>query len=248
MSARDLDRVQALARELWGEAPQRAGTLHVMAVAREGSALRVIRIGEASPKSARDFFSLEYARARADAIVLSGSVVRDEPTLVYDLWEPALHALRGEREPPLLVILTQSGELPAEHPIWQSWARPLVYTGLDVALTLPPRVEIVRHHAPTPRTVLDYLRKERGARTLSLEAGPSVVKPLYDPPCRIDELTLSIFEGALDPDARGGRFLDEDQLHERMELVHESVFVEESGPWRFRRYLSRLRSIHAVFS
>ena len=238
------DEVDAKASALYGAPLGPAdGVLHVVAVARVDGSHRVLRIGEHSPRSATDFFALSLARARVDAIVISGSVLRAEPTLVYDRLHEGLLAIRGHREPPWLCVLTRSGDLPASHPAWESWARPLVYTSDDAALSsLPARVEIVRAASPSPRAAIHHLREDRGCAAVSIEAGPRVAVPLYDGPAVVDELMLSVFEGALDPRAVGGAFLDEAAIDARFERVGGPTRVDEpSGPWTFARYLSRAR-------
>lgn len=231
--------VEARARALYG-APlgPMDGVLHVVAVARVDGALRVIRIGEHAPRSATDLFALSLARARVDAIVVSASVLRAEPALVYERLDGGLIGIRGEREPPWLCVLTASGDLPAAHPAWSSWTRPLVYTAVGARLpSLPGRVEVVRVAAPSPRDAIRHLREDRGCRGVSVEAGPRVAVPLYDPPAAIDELMLSVFEGDLDPRALGGPFLDESRIEADFTYVGGPTRVEEpSGAWTFARY------------
>ena len=235
-------RVEARAAELYGETPgPMEGVLHVMAVARENGGLRVMKIGEHAPKSPTDFFVLQLSRARVDAIVVSGSVLRAEPELRYDLVGEGFHAYRADRPPPWLLVLTRSGELPREHPVWRSWARPLVYTGRDTPLDLPAAVPVVRVEAPTPRDAIRHLREDRACSGVSVEAGPRVAVPLYDEPSMIDETMLSVFEGDLRPEARGGAFPSESELERRMRVVGGPTRVEESsGPWTFRRLVRRV--------
>ncbi len=235
--------IVARATELYGEplGPMR-GVLHVVAVAREEDGLRVMWIGEHSPKSDTDFFALQLARARVDAILVSGSVLRAEPGLRYDLVGGGWDAYRGGRPPPLLCVLTRRGGLPASHPVWGSWARPFVFTGDDAPLELPAHVPVVRVREPTPRGAIHHLVRERGCASVSIEAGPRVALPLYDAPSVVDELMLSTFEGELDPRARGAAFLEEAELATELERVAPPFAVEEpSGPWTFRRFLSRAR-------
>ncbi len=231
--------VEARARALYGAllGPM-DGVLHVVAVARVDGSLRVIRIGEHAPRSATDLFALSLARARVDAIVVSASVLRAEPTLVYDRLGDGLLAIRGHAEPPWLCVLTASGDLPAAHPAWTSWARPLVYTAIGATLpALPARVEVVRAPEPSPRDAIRHLREDRGCRGVSVEAGPRVAVALYDPPSAIDELMLSVFEGELDPRAVGGPFLDESRIEADFTCVGGPTRVEEpSGAWTFARY------------
>lgn len=233
------EHVDALAAQLYSAPlPPMQGVLHVTAVAREADGLRVMKIGEHSPKSALDFFSLNLARARVDAIVVTGSVLRAEPTLRYELGgaTAALSAWRDARfeRPPYVLVLSR-GALEGAHPVWQSWARPIAFVPpeahADVRAALPDHVHVVT--GAGPREAIAWLREERGCRGISIEAGPSVAVPLYDGV--IDELQLSVFEGALDPRARAGAMLSEAELAERMERVGQGA----AGDWQFSRWRSR---------
>jgi riboflavin biosynthesis pyrimidine reductase len=235
--------VDLLAGELFGAPLKPArGVVHVTAVAAEGPARRVIDIGPAAPTSALDRFVLHHTRARVDAILVTGSVLRAEPELTYDLGiAPAvLGAWRAAcfGAAPHLLVLSR-GELPVEHPAWFSWARPRVLVPTEraeaLARALPPEVRVVGRDDPSPRAALAYLREELGCRSVSVEAGPSVATGLYEAPCAIDELLLSVYDGPLEEAARGGRFLDEDALA----ASHERVADTRVGAWRFTRWLAR---------
>lgn len=233
------EEVDARARALYGEplGPAR-GILHVVAVARVDGALRVIRIGEHAPASPTDAFALTLARARVDAILVSGSVLRAEPALAYAAPPEGFAAIRGDRGPPWLCVLTERGALPPNHPVWSSAARLLVYTGPAADLAgLPPHVEVVRVVAPSARAALRHLVEERACASVSVEAGPRVAVPLYDEPSMIDELALSVFEGALDPRAVGGAFVDERALATMRRAGGPATVDEPSGRWTFSRYL-----------
>ena len=102
-ACRTPDDVDALARRLFGAVPIDDGVVHVTALwAPPEGERRTLLIGEHSPKSDHDFFSLNLARARADAILVTGKILREEPTLRYDLQgagelPAALAAWRRER-------------------------------------------------------------------------------------------------------------------------------------------------------
>ena len=70
---------------LYGEVDWRGarGVLQVAAVA--DRAWVAIAIGPAAPSSATDRFVLGFARARSDAIVTTGAILRAEPDLVHEL-------------------------------------------------------------------------------------------------------------------------------------------------------------------
>lgn len=222
------------------------GVLHVVAVAEdENGARRVIRIGPWSPKSATDVFVLELSRARSDAILLTGAILREEPELRYEL-SSELEAWRrdvlGIEEPPRLLVLT-GGRVPLDHPALASRARPILFTTEQSAPKLRGRssIEVVAVAEPSARAALAYLRDVRGARSVSVEAGPTTAVPLYEAPCAIDELMLSVFEGPLEPRARGGAFPSEREIAAQFERVSVVRIDEPSGPWRFERWLRRSR-------
>ena len=103
------------------ELPKNAGVLHVTALSQRNDALRTIAIDEHSPQSERDNFALQLGRARADAIVITGKLLRDEPGYAISL--PQRGGLRtwrknvmGREHDPELWILTRTGDLDPNHP------------------------------------------------------------------------------------------------------------------------------------
>lgn len=234
--ARSTADVSALSAALYGEAlGAMRGVLHVVAVAAADGAHRVLKIGERSPKSAWDRFVLGLARARVEAILVTGAVLRAEPELAYELPSRGLYAYREEiaalQEPPILLVLT-GGDVALEHPALRGWARPVIFTTRAAAARLGGGgVEVASAEAPSARAALAYLRDERGCRSVSVEAGPRVAGPLYDPPPVIDELMRSVYEGPLDPRARGGLLPEPSHLVER-----SSLRPDPAHPWRFERW------------
>lgn len=237
---------------LIGEVPARdAGVIHVTSVWESPSgALHTLRIGPATPKSAHDLFLLQSTRARADAILVTGKVLRDEPLLVYALEGPgssgpALRAYRreclGRDEPPWLLVLTARADLDPAHPALSGWARPVVLTSPESAARLTgrldPSIDIVALAPLGVREAIAHARVARGARTVSLEAGPSTTAPLHAPPEVVDELVLGIFRGPAPPrEVLGGELPPLARLEERFPLRSVPRRVEEeSGPWEFRR-------------
>lgn len=197
-----------------------------------------MRIEHDTPKSELDFFALNFARARADAIVVTGRILREEPGLRYDLQGPgalpeglaAWRAAAGLREPPLLVVLTSGRGLDLEHPAFHSWARPLIFTSVDAAAGLAGGpVDAVGVERPSLRGLLRHLA-ERGARGVSIEAGPSTAVPLYDAPLGVDELMLSVFRGPLAERLRAGAFLSAAELDRRLPAVNPAA---HEGEWTF---------------
>ena len=235
-----------------------AGVIHVAAVGREPDGeLVVLEINHATPRSAHDRFALDLARARADVIVTTGAILRAEPGLRYELASDradALHTWRmdqlGRPTPPLVVVLTGREDIDLDHPTLHGWAQPWIYTTVDCAKALhgrlPRHVGLVGEPSPDLQTLIDWARRRFDARTITIEAGPTTTRPLYqlqggldgDGPGLVDELMLSVFEGAIPSEARGDRFVPERVLERSFGRRYQGEVVEEeSGPWRFVRLL-----------
>jgi riboflavin biosynthesis pyrimidine reductase len=250
-----VDTLRGFVRERLGAVPgEEPGVLHVAAVWRPPGEDRnvVLRICDRTPRSALDFLLLNLARARSEAIVTTGRILRDEPELTHDLAgsdgvRRALHAWRREtlglQQPPWLLVLTSGRDIDPEHPALHAWARPLVLCPASSAAEVRRRVggagvAVVGHDDPGLRAALDHLQRERGARRISIEAGPSTASTAYAVPPRVDELLLSAFTaGILPPGLAGG------ELPRRAELERilgppraTHTAVESSGPWSFEHY------------
>lgn len=244
--------VAALGRELLGEDPARAGrVLHVASVWRDGDgAAHVLRIGPGAPRSRHDAFLLSLARARSEAIVSTGRILREEPALTHGLRGPpelraALAAWRRERlvlaHEPWLLVLSSGQQLDPMHPAFHGPVRPLVFVPSAAAAGLRERfaatdVRVVSVPRPSPRLALDHLRR-LGARRITIEAGPSTACELYDEPARVDELWLATYEGPEPPPAAvGAPFVGDASLASVLpQASGPSRREEPSGPWRFER-------------
>jgi riboflavin biosynthesis pyrimidine reductase len=231
-----------------------AGVLHVVAVwrgARPGDPLRVLRIAKRTPRSDTDQFALAVARARADAIVTTGKVLRDEPALTHALPGPdevarGLAAWRARclrrSAPPLSVVLSARADLDLDHPLFRAGAPVVLYTSVGAARELRSRarargVELIARERPGLRDAIAHLRETRGAATVTVEAGPSSAAALYADAPAVDELMLSVFEEAKLPDEVLGAPLIESrrlaQLFDRTSPPRE--VLESSGRWTFQR-------------
>lgn len=241
-------RVRARITALYGglDLESAHGVVHIAAVyAEKNDAWRVLRIGPAAPKSATDGFTLMLARARADAILTTGKILRDEPALRYDLgvhaadlsaWREGVLELA---EPPVVLVLTRGAGLDLEHPALHGWAEPIVVTGPEVSARVAQQgVRAVGLHDLSLRGAIAWARAELGARTISIEAGPSTAVALYEPPPVVDELMLSVFEGpAVAPEARGRPFVSRTRVEAVLGPPQGGTRVlEPSGPWRFWRF------------
>lgn len=231
--------------ELFGvrELPRDAGVLHVTALSQHPDQLRTIAIDAHSPQSARDHFALMLGRARADAIIITGKLLRDEPN--YAIALPAGDGLRTWRKSvmqrdrdPELWVMTRSGEVDAGHPIWTSEVRPVVFTtpagGARLQQTLPD-VERVEVDEPSLAKAIEAAQS-RGSTTIVLEAGPSTTDAAYRDRL-VDELMLSRFYGPFDPQMNETRapFTDA-ELETVLPLAGPRREHEEtSGRWSFQR-------------
>lgn len=242
------ERVRERLREIYGrdDLHHDTGMVHVLAVAEQGGALRFLRIGPEAPRSETDRFVLGYSRARADVIITTGSILRHEPDLRYDLPEPYAGALRRWREdtygptlpPPRVLVLTRGSDLDLAHPAFHGWARPLVFTGRDSAAQLgelPPGVSCVGVAQPSIFAAVAWAHRD-GARTISIEAGPSAALPLYENPMNVDEILLSRFQGSVAAGVAGGDFLDPGTLARVAQRTSALRRHEDSGPWSFERW------------
>ncbi len=228
-----------------------AGVVHVAAVGREPDGeLVVLKINQSTPRSGHDRFALDLARARADVIVTTGAILRQEPSLQYELASDkadALHAWRmdqlGRPTPPLVVVLTGREDIDFDHPTLHGWAQPWIFTNVDCARALhnrlPQHVGLAGVPSPDLETLIDWARRRFDARSITIEAGPTTTRPLYqEGPGLVDELMLSVFEGTIPTAARGGPFVSQQRLDETFARQHAGVPVEEdSGLWRFVRLL-----------
>ena len=162
-----------------------------------------------SMKSAADRFLMGLLRASADAVLIGAATMRADSR---HQWTPAamvpaelrdeLAAFRRERTgrdgPASLVVLSASGNLPAEHPALQAPAtNVLVITSEQGARALPPmhpdvQVATVGGAAGVPAaTVVDTIESELGARTILCEGGPTLFGDLAAARL-VDELFLTL--------------------------------------------------------
>ena len=245
-----------------------AGVLHVASAWQDAEGrLFAMRIGPATPRSATDAFVLGVARARCDAIVTTGRILREEPAVRHAL-PPGLAAWRvrlpGRRPAPLSVVLTARDDLDLAHPLLSG--RALVVTSRAAAQALVARaraagreedLEVVARPAPGLRDLLALLRDERGLTNVCVEAGPATAASLYEASPCVDELLLSIHLGrSLPAGVKGGALPGPEALARAFDARPSPLAgdaeapsadaalsrfrVEEpSGPWLFCRFRRR---------
>ena len=251
-----VDLVDSAIRQIYGPIFPATGVLHVTSVwRRDPSTHLTIRIGRDAPRCAVDQFALNWARARADAIITTGRILRQEPELGPHLQGPGLLAqglalwrseVLGKSLPPISLILTSGRELDFTHTLFSGAGRYVVLTDRQGAWNLESRasdagVEVVAMDNPTAHDAIELLRSEFGSATISVEAGPSVSRQYYEPPMVIDELLLSIYRGEpLPPGARGLRQVRPEQIEYSFRQPYPAFSAlgdDGKAPWEFRRYL-----------
>ena len=226
------------------------GVLATMATWDAPTGRFVLRVGAGAPKSATDFFVLQHTRARADAIVTTGKILRDEPRLAYDLegspaQRDALHAYRsdvlGKRHAAKVYVLTSGKDLDLEHPAFRSWATPVLAVPDDATSAVLDEaarrgIAIERFARLDVRALVTSLRTR--FETVTIEAGVTTARSLYDAPSLVDELVLGRFLGpTLTDAAKGAAFLDDAALERALGPRRSDHRVDEpSGPWAFARY------------
>jgi riboflavin biosynthesis pyrimidine reductase len=225
----------------------RSGVVHVSYVARDAQGrLCPLRMGPEVPRSETDSFVLGLCRARADALLTSALNVRSEPGLSHRLtgrWAPALAAYRaalGKHEAPRCAILTRSGDLPREHPLWSDGTPKVLLTAPERVETLTAlwndRAQIVGLERPSARGACDWLCAS-GAALVSVEAGPSTANALYEDPSRVDELLLTLWEDAPENPALRAAPLAEDALLFRgLALSGSSRRIEAGHVFHFQHW------------
>jgi riboflavin-specific deaminase-like protein len=178
-------------------------------------------------------------RTVPEAILVGSGTLRAERygRLVRD---PALHERRSQRglEPePLGVVVTRSGRLPFDIPLFsEPGSRVLVYTSVETSFPeTAAEVSVIRMRDDelTMTAVLERLRADHGVRSVLCEGGPTVLAALLAEDA-LDELFLSIA-----PKLAGGReaptVVDGTGLPEPAELG--LVWALESEGYLFLRYV-----------
>jgi len=214
------------------------------------SVLHSLRIGPQAPRSATDGFVLGLARARADIIVTTGRILRDEPGLVHEIAsDPQLDLSAWRREHllrsslPEVAVLTSGRALDWNHPVFSGGSRVSIFTGEDQsnALSIKAKergVKLITDPEPTLEGLLAYLGTRDEVRTVTLEVGPSTVASLYAGGGHVQEWMLSAcLAETIAQEAVGDLWPDASQrLRAGLRLRSECRLEEESGPWAFQRF------------
>jgi riboflavin biosynthesis pyrimidine reductase len=248
---RDAEAVSQRLRRLYGSDPAgEAGVLHSIALwIGDSGEPHALRIAPGCPQSDTDAFLLRAARMRADAIVTTGQILRDEPQLTHEESSAGLRAWRRERVGlqvgPRTVILTSGDQVDMKHPALGTEHRPMIITGKPAVSPLQSAahragvaVEVIGREATSIRDTLALLRG-RGHRTILVEAGPTTAASLYEEPLRVDELLLAVYRRAvLAPQWIGPRFLNLTALEGAFRRRTPATEVgEPDGECTFQRLL-----------
>ena len=224
-----------------------AGLLHVCAVARRGDGtLGIMRIRPETPVSPADQFSLEVARARADIILTSGSILRSEPGLHHAIGEAASgwrQEILKKRVLPEIIFLSRGKDLPLTHPALNQ-PNATVATGPEISEEFRRKLKDrgIRHRwipGNSPRELVRELLKGP-AETITMELGPYTASQFYTGPTRVNELMLSCCEhfelpGELD----AGDFISTEQLLGVFgPPCHQTLVEEAHGIWQFSRWVA----------
>jgi len=246
----DAASVDRAARDLFGSPFETRPTVsHSFAAWRSAkdAPLTTIRINEHGPKSDLDFLALHIARARADAIIITGKILREEPGLSYDLradprWGDALVSWRERRwgllDPPWLLILTAGGDIDFDHPVFRGWARPMIFTNDRTAarkLAAAP-CPVVSDESPDIRRAIQHLQVARECECVSIEAGPSTSRTLYERPIAVKELLLSLYlDAQLDERAQGAPLVSLSEVRRLFRSETSATHRDQGKHWSFHR-------------
>ena len=266
------DAVSAELMRIYGSEPRSTGVVHVTAVWQRADGLLVtLRTGDEAPRVAHDALVLGCARARADAILTTAEVLRREPELRHDELPGPPELVRGladwrrtlgKMSSPLLCVMTRSGDVDLGHPAFQHAGRSVLYADRSAAWALESRVadagvELVAPDEPSPRDAVCLLRREFGAATVAVEAGPSVARDLYrdhedrddpmaadwatGPAVRVDELLLTVFHAQeLETRFRGPSFLPRADMEAMLGRPASTRRLKSiDGEWELARYVRR---------
>ncbi len=196
-SFEELDPMTELNRQPRSPVTKRPYVLTNMVASMDGAiSVDGVSAGLGGPADFKVFMAL---RSIVDVIIVGAGTVRDEQykAPMPGVQAQGLRAERGQAERPLIVVISRSGRLSPDLPLFADPTyRPLVIVGSDadpIALgLLEAKAEIARVSTTgvDPGGVLDDLWN-RGHRTALLEGGPSLNGAFIEADC-IDEWNLTL--------------------------------------------------------
>lgn len=162
--------------------PQRPYVMMNMVSSVDGKATVGGSLQPGSLGSRKDRFVMDCIRSHVDAVICGSSTIRTHPYYlgVRQKFEDVRRS-RGLQSQPLTVILTNSGDLPLETPLFQEAPqRPIVLGSEAVPPARQGALASVAHYANCGQeavdiaTALTLLRRDFGVQYLLLEGGPKV--------------------------------------------------------------------------
>lgn len=188
--------------------------------------------------SPRDKHRLLEIRASADA-VMAGRGTLETEQMRMGIPDPALHAERirkGLPAEPLRVVVSGSGKIDPDAPIFQSGAQPILFSTQSMpeatrTALVSKAVVYLDEGRLDFRKMLETLSSQHGVRRLVCEGGPTLLRSLLEAGL-VDELNLTfcprLFGGESAPSLTGGPgdFLSMIQCRlETMETVEGECFA-----------------------
>ena len=157
--------------------------------------------GKSTPLGSEvDHRLMRNIRASVDAVLVGAGTLRSEDlTLTVDEPLTERRRERGLKEQPLPIILTRSGDIPANRKIFRTnEGNVLIFAGSHAGRqNLAKLSELATIHtatetsAPEPEKILETLADEFGIRRLLVEGGPSVNRSFLEARL-VDELFLTL--------------------------------------------------------
>lgn len=194
--------------------------------------------GEISGHNQQDRMLMGILRAASDAVVVGAGTLRADPQHIWTAEHifPELadgyrsfRSMQGKSDPPLNVIVTASGEIDLQLPVFASGAvTTLIVTSQSgreriEKQSLPPSVQIhavSKENRSSARAILDAVNRVRQVSTILTEGGPQLLGDFLAEDL-VDELFLT-----LAPQIAG-----QDETHRRPTLVEGKVLAPEHTVW-----------------
>jgi riboflavin biosynthesis pyrimidine reductase len=136
-------------------------------------------------------------RTIVDAVLVGTGTLRVERygRMVRDPGRRARRAELGLAEDPLALLITHSGNLPWDAPLFRAPEQRVVVVGPPGRLKIPVEVsadvDVIELPAPTPAAALRAVRERHGVRTVLCEGGPTLNRGLLADGV-LDELFVTI--------------------------------------------------------
>jgi riboflavin biosynthesis pyrimidine reductase len=194
--------------------------------------------GDISGHNQQDRMLMGILRAAADAVVVGAGTLRADPQHIWTAEHifpeladgyQSFRSMQGKSDPPLNVIVTASGEIDLQLPVFASGAvTTLIVTSQSgreklEKQSLPPSVQIhaaSEENRASARAILDAVNRVRQVSTILTEGGPQLLGGFLAQDL-VDELFLT-----LAPQIAG-----RDENNRRLSLVEGQVLAPERAVW-----------------